>query len=64
MAHLTHLTPWRPTQGLAHLAHLTPGPQLGLSSPVETPVFQAHGDQDQVVSYNRGKITSQVGLLT
>jgi len=34
--------------------------QLGLSSPVETPVFQAHGDQDQVVSYNRGKITSQV----
>ena len=26
----------------------------------DTPVFQAHGDQDPVVSYTRGQLTSQI----
>lgn len=34
--------------------------QLGLSAPVESPVFQAHGDSDQVVSYHRGQLTAEL----
>lgn len=31
-----------------------------LTSPVKTPIFQAHGDIDQVVSFQRGLATSQI----
>jgi len=34
--------------------------QLGRTAPLDTPVFQAHGDDDQVVSYKRGQITAEV----
>ena len=31
-----------------------------LQAKLETPVFQAHGDEDGVVSYKRGQITAEV----
>jgi len=50
--------------GCVALSCYLPGPttleQLELSGPLDTSIFQAHGDMDQVVSYKRGQITAEV----
>ena len=48
-----------PLAGCVALSCYLPGKQEDLSK-VDTPVFQAHGDQDGVVSYKRGQITAEV----
>jgi len=49
--------------GCIALSCYLPGSQADyskLDNKIETPVFQAHGDEDQVVSYKRGQLTADV----
>lgn len=54
-----------PLAGCVALSCYLPGDtrepaDLGLNQKVDTAVFQAHGDQDQVVTYKRGRLTGEV----
>ena len=54
------LTSGRPLAGCIALSCYLPGDVSQYKDTATTPVFQAHGDQDQVVTYARGKLTSEV----
>merc|ERR1719397_151257 len=54
------LTTTHPLAGCIALSCYLPGDSSSYTNPASTPVFQAHGEQDGVVSLERGRLAANI----